>query len=170
MLLACLVLSGCVDDLELDCEDPAAAGWQAERQELEEALWQATNGARAAGADCASGPFVATEAVALDPALTCAARGHALNMATNDFFDHESLDGSSPGDRIEAAGYTWSRWSENIAAGQAEAEDTVDGWLDSTTGHCENLLDPEVVDGGFGYAYDASSTWGHYWVQLFGRP
>lgn len=169
--LTLLVLAGtaCSADIDWDCSDPAAAGWQAAWADQDQALWDATNAARALGGECPSGTYAPAEPLAFDLQLTCAAQGHALNMATNDFFDHDSLDGRSPGDRIDEAGYPWMTWAENIAAGHSSPTETVQGWLDSETGHCENLLSPAMADGGFGYAYSADATYGHYWVQAFGH-
>ena len=164
-----LALTACQSDIDWTCDDPEGSGWDASWEALDLALWEATNAARAEGGVCPTGEFAPADPLAFDSQLACAARGHALNMATNDFFDHDSLDGRDPGERIEETGYAWNLWSENIAAGAADAQRTVQGWLDSETGHCENLLDPDPLDGGFGYAYDDASTYGHYWVQVFGR-
>jgi uncharacterized protein YkwD len=102
--------------------------------------------------------------------LHTAARGHSTNMAQNNFFSHTGLDGSSPGDRITAAGYVWSTWGENIAAGYSTPAQVVAGWMSSTQGHREAILNPNYTEVGIGYAYNNSSTWGHYWTTDFGRP
>ena len=39
-----------------------------------------------------------------------------------------------------------------------------------STGHCENIMDPNFTFLGVGYAFDEDSTYGHYWVQTFGGP
>lgn len=48
-----------------------------------------------------------------------AARGHNQWMMANDIFQHEGMNNSSPGDRMEAAGYEFSGsawgWGENLA-------------------------------------------------------
>jgi uncharacterized protein YkwD len=164
-----LGLAACSRDIEWQCDDQEGYGWDASWETLELALWDATNDARQAGGICPSGSFDPVDPVTFDSQLTCAARGHALNLATNDFFDHNSLDGRSPGDRVDEAEYVWTTWSENISAGHPDAAETVQGWLTSETGHCENLLSSSVADGGFGYAYLSESTYGHYWVQMFGH-
>ena len=38
-------------------------------------------------------------------------------MAVQDFYEHIGLDGSLGGDHIEATGYDFSAWAENIAVG-----------------------------------------------------
>jgi len=56
--------------------------------------------------------------------------------------------------------------AENIASGQKDADDVVRTWLESP-GHCANLMNPDMRDMGVAYAFDASSTDGIYWVQVF---
>lgn len=129
-----------------------------------------TNQARAHSQDCGKyGVFPAAPALSVDGQLTTAARGHAVDMATNDFFDHVNLQGKDPGDRITAAGYDWREYGENIAAGQTSPAEVVADWIDSD-GHCENLMNPDVTEIGVGYASDSSSEYGEYWVQEFARP
>lgn len=105
--------------------------------------------------------------------LVVAARGHSLDMANNDFFSHTGSNGSSPGDRIEAQGYNWSWWGENIAAGYTTPADVMNGWMDSP-GHRDNILDCNFTEIGIGYIFRAndpgSVTYRHYWTQVFGRP
>lgn len=54
----------------------------------------------------------------MNPLLLDAARGHGAWMLATDTFSHTGAGGSSPGDRMTAAGYvftgSWS-WGENIA-------------------------------------------------------
>lgn len=54
--------------------------------------------------------------LAMSAALLQAAREHSLDMALNEFQDHIGTDGSSPGDRITRAGYSWSMYGENVYA------------------------------------------------------
>ena len=103
-----------------------------------------------------------------DDQLHEAARGHAEDMAANNYFNHTSLDGRTFADRIEAAGYDWNAAAENIAAGYSTPQAAVNGWLNSS-GHRQNLLSSTYCDLGVGYAYNAASTYDHYWTQDFGR-
>src|SRR6058998_1939987 len=48
-------------------------------------------------------------------ALDRAAQAYAIRMATEGFFDHNAPDGSTPGQRLQDAGYTGRTWGENIA-------------------------------------------------------
>lgn len=53
------------------------------------------------------------KALTLSEKLDTAADGHSQDMALNDYFAHTGRDGSSPGDRIEKAGYTrWTTWGK----------------------------------------------------------
>ena len=60
----------------------------------------------------------AKQPLALNPYLTDAARLHSQWMIDTDTFSHTGANGSTPGDRMKAAGYPfispWS-WSSNIA-------------------------------------------------------
>lgn len=107
--------------------------------------------------------------------LSRAARAHALSMAQEDYFGHRGSDGSSPWERIEAAGYeTWQVLAENIAAGYATPEAVLAAWLESPR-HRSNLLNPELWEAGIGYAFQPGDTypggnWGyeHYWTMDMG--
>lgn len=112
------------------------------------------------------------QALSLSQKLDQAADGYSTRMATGDFFDHtDQQTGSSPGDRIEAAGYTdWSTWGENISAGQTTAEAVFQGWMNST-GHRANILNPNFTHMGLGYHYLANDrgqvNYSRYWTQVF---
>ena len=78
-------------------------------------------------------------------------------------FSHTRPDGSSCFTVIDGS---YRRVAENIAAGLAPPEETVDQWMNSP-GHRANILDPELRELGVGYCYEDGSAYGHYWVQLF---
>src|SRR5215218_4418291 len=50
-----------------------------------------------------------------DAELDAAAQNHSMWMDQTDTFSHTGAGGSSPGDRIAAAGYSANGWAENIA-------------------------------------------------------
>ena len=100
--------------------------------------------------------------------LNKAARKYARKMARNDWFEHDSPNGDDPGDRISDAGYTWSRWGENIGAGYDDIPSVIAAWM-ASPGHCEVLMS-KFRHVGFGYAFHRRSTFGHYWVQDFAVP
>lgn len=118
---------------------------------------------------CGGVRMPAVRPVRIDARLNRAAEDFARLMATRDFFAHNSPDGSDPGDRIDAAGYDWRTYGENIAAGYTDAASVVRGWIESP-GHCKNLMNPSFTHLGLGWAYDADSTYGSYWVQDFASP
>ncbi|WP_309569958.1 CAP domain-containing protein [Deinococcus sp.] len=126
-----------------------------------------TNAARAQARTCGTTSYAATTLLTYNAALGQAAQGHATDMATKNYFSHTSQDGRTFDQRITAAGYAWTRIAENIAAGQTTPESVVAGWLTSA-GHCANIMNPALKELGVGYAYNAGSTYGHYWVQDFG--
>jgi uncharacterized protein YkwD len=131
-------------------------------------LLSAVNVARAVPQRCGKKLLPAVGPVTLNRRLNRAAQKYARKMARHDWFDHEAPGGAGPGERISAAGYRWSRWGENIAAGYDGVLETVAAWLDSP-GHCRTLMG-SYRHVGLGYAYDAGSTYGHYWVQDFATP
>jgi hypothetical protein len=53
--------------------------------------------------------------LAFNTALISAARLHTLDMLTNNYFAHNSLNGDAPWDRMTAQGYSYSYAGENIA-------------------------------------------------------
>ena len=103
----------------------------------------------------------------MDLRLASSAQGHSVDMATEDFFSHTGSGGTSAGDRIGAAGYPASGWSENIAAGHASAEAVVDAWMNSS-GHRANILRESSEHVGIGYEVRTGSTYGTYWTMNFG--
>ncbi|MDY7023660.1 MAG: CAP domain-containing protein [Cyanobacteriota bacterium] len=111
--------------------------------------------------------------LSFDSQLANAAQIHTENMAFQDFFSHDGIDGSDVGDRVLDAGYSFSRAGENIAAGYTTAESVVQGWIDSP-GHRANLLNPDYTEIGVGYFFlendTGESNWNHYWTQVFGTP
>ncbi|MCU0556419.1 MAG: CAP domain-containing protein [Desulfobacterales bacterium] len=104
----------------------------------------------------------------MDSRLYAAAMGHSQDMAEQNYFDHTSLDLRTPGTRISQAGYSWSTYGENIAAGYPTSTAVVEGWMNSS-GHRANILSSAFCDIGVGYAYSAESNYGAYWTQDFGR-
>ena len=97
--------------------------------------------------------------VLIDPKLHNAARDHSKDMATKNFFAHESpVPGKkSPWDRAKLAGTTAS--AENIFAGDQSPKGANGGWFHSP-GHHVNMFGNHRR-GGMG-RYE-----GH-WTQMFG--
>ncbi|MCU7826147.1 sigma-70 family RNA polymerase sigma factor [Kitasatospora sp. DSM 101779] len=99
-----------------------------------------------------------------DDKLELAAQRHSDDMAARNFFDHTNPDGQGPQPRIDAAGYKWSSWGENIARGQRDAADVMKSWMDSP-GHKANILNCGFTDLGVGVHLGAGGPW---WTQDFG--
>jgi uncharacterized protein YkwD len=105
--------------------------------------------------------------------LVKAAQNYAKKMALQDFLDHTGKDGSTPGSRIQKAGYDWvnsrkgSMIAENIAAGQNSGLEVMRGWSKSRS-HYKNMMTPEFTHVGFGVAINPNSKYKKYWVQNFG--
>lgn len=89
-----------------------------------------------------------------------AAEKHAKDMAEKNYFDHDSLDGRDPFDRMEDEGYEYSTAAENIAKGNKNAQSAINSWLDSP-GHCANMMNPDLKELGM-------AQYKNYWVQVFG--
>ena len=137
--------------------------WQAEGQKVLELL----NSARTQPRQCGNRTFAPTTPLAWNTTLATAAEIHSRDMANNNYFDHKGRDGSTPGDRVELAGYNAQQVGENIAAGQDTTRKLVDGWL-ASPGHCANVMNPEFRELGAAYAVDPKSDAGIYWTALFG--
>jgi uncharacterized protein YkwD len=99
--------------------------------------------------------------------LDAAARRQSLDMATTGNFDHTGTDGSSPFDRIQAAGYNFTTAGENIAAGQETAADVMDSWMNSP-GHRANIMHADYKEIGISVVFQEGSEFGFYWTQTFG--
>lgn len=142
--------------------------WPANLARTEEQLLVLLNEQRAVGANCGGQNFGPAGPLVMHPALRRSARLHSQDMADQDYFDHNSLDGRTPFQRMAAAGYDAFGFSENIAAGNADAASTFDQWLNSP-GHCRNMMSPEANEIGIGHGYNRSSTYRDYWTQNFGQ-
>ncbi|MBL8634786.1 MAG: CAP domain-containing protein [Myxococcales bacterium] len=132
-------------------------------------LLTAVNNARKVTRKCGTTSYPAAPALVANDKLNTAAQGHAVDMATKNYFSHTGKDGRSPFDRMKAAGYSFSYAGENIAAGNATVAATMTQWLNSA-GHCANIMSKNFTQIGFGYDNNSASTYKHYWVQNFGKP
>jgi uncharacterized protein YkwD len=108
-------------------------------------------------------------ALSVDGRLNAAAQRHAVDMVNNNFFSHTGSDGSTVATRATDAGYSWQMIGENIAAGSPDVDGTYSQWWNSA-GHRDNMMNPDFQHMGLAHCYSPSTTYGHYWVQVFGRP
>ncbi len=106
-----------------------------------------------------------------DEDLARAARYHACDLATQNYFQHNTYD-SINGKLVEIGG-TFERIrkfytkgfvnSENLAAGNRSAEHTYNQWYNSP-GHYSNMFNAASKKVGIGVFYDENSSYGYYWA------
>lgn len=120
------------------------------------------NEARTKGCTCGSTVMPPVPAVKWNDKLSKAAYLHSSDMNANNYFSHTGLNGTDPGQRITAQGFTWAAYGENIARGQRSEAEVMDGWLKSE-GHCKNIMNGSFTHVGAGKS-------GNYWTQNFGKP
>lgn len=160
---AALCLGGCGD------AESAQTMQTSEPAVSEPEMLNRVNQARTVARYCGDTYFEAVPAVTWNDRIVTAAQGHSDDMAENNFLSHTGSNGSSAGERLAAAGYDWTAYNENIAAGYASAEAVVQGWLDSP-GHCSNIMSPYIKEIGSAYASRSDSVYGIYWTLVGGRP
>lgn len=123
-------------------------------------MLQLVNDARKKGCQCGDTWYPSAPALSWNLLLEKAALRHSQDMYTNKFFSHTGQDGTGAGVRIDAAGYQWRTYGENIAMGYQLENDVVDGWLKSP-GHCKNIMNASFKEMGVAKS-------GSYWTQDFG--
>ena len=127
------------------------------------------NRSRAQPRDCGSTFFPAAGPLRWNDLLARVAKAHSEDMARNNYFAHNSLDGTAPADRVERAGYDYRSTGENIAAGQMTPDAAVESWIRSPP-HCANLMGAEYTEMGVAMATNRHSSNGVYWTQVLGTP
>jgi uncharacterized protein YkwD len=105
----------------------------------------------------------------MNPLLTKTARQHSANMAKLKMMAHE-LDGKTPDQRVDDAGYDYAKCNENIGWWpEKNAKQVIDDFLTSKV-HRDNILG-SFEDIGVGYApgpRPRTGEKGFYVTQLFG--
>lgn len=91
------------------------------------------------------------EALKLSSSLSSAAQSKANDMISRNYWSHNTPDGQEPWIFVSNAGYKYLRAGENLAYGFGTSDDTIMGWMNSTT-HRDNMLDGAFTDVGFGFA------------------
>lgn len=99
-------------------------------------------------------------------AASATGRKHSQDMADHSYFDHTSLNGLSPFDRMKNDGIAYRAAAENIAAGQTSAIFAHHGWMNSA-GHRKNLLS-DIERLGVGVAFGGPMN--IYYTQNFFTP
>ncbi|MEV6962099.1 CAP domain-containing protein [Streptomyces sp. NPDC051207] len=98
-----------------------------------------------------------------DDVLRTAARRHAVDMDARNYFGHTNPDGAGPGERINAAGYEWRTYGENLARGPETPGEVMEAWMDSPE-HRAIILDCAFQEMGVGVHDGAGGPW---WTQVF---
>ena len=96
--------------------------------------------------------------LAADTRLAAVARAHSADMLAQNYFEHTNLQGCDPACRLNAAGYAWQSYGENIhwmSGYTMTAADTaakiVNDWMNSP-GHRANILGASFTKVGVGIA------------------
>lgn len=135
---------------------------------FDKTLLDAVNQARAAARVCGSKSMPKVAALTWNCTLADVASKHSEDMASNNFFSHTGSNGLSASNRVDNAGYEYTSFSENIAAGQITVDAVMTSWLGSE-GHCKNIMSASVDEIGAARRINDQSDYGSYWTQVFGR-
>lgn len=125
-----------------------------------EVLLQLVNQMRQSGCNCGGVYYGPVKPVSWNNDLEKAALNHSQDMLDKKYFSHKNKEGANAGDRMDAIGYNWKAFGENIAFGYKNEREVVEGWLKSP-GHCKNIMNGS-------YKEMAVAKAGGYWTQVFG--
>ncbi|MFB4169960.1 SafA/ExsA family spore coat assembly protein [Virgibacillus sp. JSM 102003] len=100
-------------------------------------------------------------ALKYDWELARVAKYKSRDMNNVGYFSHNSPTYGSPFTMMKDFGISYKSAGENIARGQASAEEVVNAWMNSP-GHRKNILNENYTHIGVGYVDD-----GHHWTQMF---
>ena len=108
--------------------------------------------------------------------LVAAAHAHNLKIAAADQLSHQLPGEAGLGERISAAGYSWSAVGENVGvstdrspAGVLSLQDLMYNETPPNDGHRRNILSPSFTEVGVDVIEDTAH--GKVWlVTDFGRP
>jgi len=127
--------------------------------EQDQIMLELHNQARRTGLRCGASQPNPTLALTWSKQLAQAASNHSKAMRSRRKLKHQ-IQQSSTEQRIEATGYRWRRYGENIASGVFSAKDAFKVWVTSPQ-HCANIINPQFNE--MGSAYDDG-----YWTVVFG--
>ncbi len=106
--------------------------------------------------------------LALDPALVAAARFRSTDLATNNYFSHTALDGTTVFDLLDGWGVPYGWAGENLARNNyptAEVVSVALRELMASPAHRANILSANYTRIGVGHAVDGSGM--HYLTTVF---
>lgn len=111
--------------------------------------------------------------LASDAKLAAIARAHSKDMLASGYFSHTNQSGCNAGCRLNAAGYLWWSYGENIYSmsgydltAKDAAQKIVSGWMNSS-GHRANILGSTFTHVGVGIAVQGSKI---YATANYTRP
>lgn len=110
--------------------------------------------------------------LAINSQLMNAAQAKANDMATRNYWSHNTPEGQEPWVFVANAGYKYQAVGENLAYGFADSNATITGWLNSPS-HRENMLNGTYTEVGFGIANSENyQTNGNQTivVAFYGKP
>ncbi|WP_234283482.1 MULTISPECIES: CAP domain-containing protein [unclassified Halomonas] len=142
---------------------------ECEPNEAQREMLERVNQARSEARQCGDEEHEAAEPLEWNCRLAEAAQAHSRAMAEEEFFGHTGEDDEGVAARVSEAGYEWMAVGENIAAGQADVEAVMAGWLDSP-GHCANIMSDEFTEMGAASVEAEESRYSPFWTQVFARP
>jgi uncharacterized protein YkwD len=105
--------------------------------------------------------------ISLDERISEVARSHSTDMKNNGFFSHHSPTTGSPFDRLNKGDINYRYAGENIAFGYNDAIDAHEGWMNSTTGHREAILNQHYKRTGIGIVGELGNNQGRYYTVKF---
>ncbi len=118
------------------------------------------NAVRKKGCNCGDTWYPSAPSVAWNDQLEQAALQHSTDMYRKNYFSHISSEGSNGGDRLDAIGYKWIAYAENIGMGYTSEKEVVEAWVKSPS-HCKNMMGKDYKEMGVARV-------GLYWTQDFG--
>jgi uncharacterized protein YkwD len=156
LLFLALLAGGCDSSLS-----PTSPSIGKTPSELEFQLLQLTNTARSS-ADV-------EPPLTPDPGLSEIARSHSVAMRDQGFFGHVGPDGKNLRQRLEQAGFDFSRAAENLAqvTNVTDPANFAYELLMDSEGHRANILDPRFTLVGIGVVRSGETFW---ITQIFLRP
>lgn len=98
-----------------------------------------------------------------DANLNRSARAKSQDMASNNYFAHQSPTYGDPFAMMRNFGVTFNSAGENIAMGQQTPQAVVDAWMNSP-GHRANIMNGSFTHLGIGYVVKDGKP---YWTQQF---
>jgi uncharacterized protein YkwD len=106
------------------------------------------------------------QTISLNTALTSAAQRHSQDMAKTGNVSHTGSDGSTPEQRMRAAGFPGGIGEEAIYGGRSSVDDAWYFWTNDRV-HANMLLKPEYTVVGIAVANAGDRS---YYTMDFGKP